>query len=132
MLPLLPQAVVATASFAGLRESELCGLEWRDYSNASLTVRRSGWRTVISPPKTRASREAVPVITALAKILDGYRASMHNPQTGVMFHQGGGERMDMDKLAQRVLEAMRRMQVVVGVAGVAASSWPAAELKGTW
>jgi integrase len=27
-LPLLPKAVVATAAYAGLREGELCGLEW--------------------------------------------------------------------------------------------------------
>ena len=28
---------------------------------------------------------------------------MDNPRTGVMFHTGNGERMDMDKLAQRVI-----------------------------
>jgi integrase len=35
VLPLLPKAVMATASFAGLREGELRGLEWTDYTNGS-------------------------------------------------------------------------------------------------
>ena len=39
----------------------------------------------------------------MAKILDEHRASMHNPGTGVIFHSGNGEHMDMDKLAQRVI-----------------------------
>ena len=47
--------------------------------------------------------QPVPVIPKLAKILDEYRASMHNPATGVMFHIGNGECLDMDKLAQRVI-----------------------------
>ncbi len=97
LLPLLPKAVVATASFAGLREGELCGVEWPDFAGDALTVNRSVWKTIVNEPKTRASRQSVPVIPTLTKLLDEYRASMHNPRTGVMFHQGNGERMDMDK-----------------------------------
>lgn len=103
LLPLLPKAVVAMAAFAGLREGELRGVEWPDWIGDSLTVRRSVWRTVVNEPKTTASRQAVPVIPTLAKILDEYRASMQNPKQGVMFHSGDGEHMDMDKLAQRVI-----------------------------
>ena len=54
-------------------------------------------------PKTRASRQPVPVIPKSAKILDGYCGSMHNPKTGVMFHNGDGQCLDTDKLAQRVI-----------------------------
>jgi len=100
-LPLLPRSVVATASLAGLRESELRGLEWPDYTEGLLAVNRSAWREFVNKPKTRASRQLVPVIPKLATILD--QASMHHPSTGVMFHHGVGERMDMDKLAQRVI-----------------------------
>ncbi len=103
LLPLLPKAVVATAAFAGLREGELRGVEWPDFTGDTLAVKRSIWKTVVNEPKTTANRQAVPVIPALAKILDEYRASMQNPRTGVMFHSGNGERMDMDKLAQRVI-----------------------------
>jgi integrase len=65
-LPLIAKGLVATAAFAGLRLGELRGLEWTDYIGAELTINRSIWRSVISPPKTRASRNSVPVIPALA------------------------------------------------------------------
>ena len=103
VLPLLPKAAVATASFAGLREGELRGVEWPDFVGDTLTVKRSIWKAVVNEPKTRASRQSVPVIPTLAQILDEHRASMHNPRTGVIFHSGNGEPMDMDKLAQRVI-----------------------------
>ncbi len=103
VLPLLPKAVVATAAFAGLREGELRGLEWPDYTGDQLAVNRSIWKGIVNKPKTRASRQAVPVIPKLAKILDEYRASMHKPATGVIFHNGSGECLDTDKLAQRVI-----------------------------
>jgi len=64
-LPLIAKGLVATAAFAGLRLGELRGLEWTDYIGAELTINRSIWRSVISPPKTRASRNSVPVIPAL-------------------------------------------------------------------
>ena len=111
VLPLLPKAVIATASFAGLREGELRGLEWPDFAGDSLGVNRSIWKSVINRPKTRASAQAVPVIRQLAEILNAYRLSMGNPQSGVMFHSGAGQHMDFDKLGQRIIrpavEALR-------------------------
>ena len=103
VLPLLPKAVTATASFSGLREGELRGLEWPDYTGDSLSVNRSIWKNVVNRPKTTASRQAVPVIRQLAEILNAYRLSMGNPATGVMFHVGGGEPMDLSKLGQRII-----------------------------
>src|ERR1700730_5700775 len=103
VLPLLPKAVVATASFVGLREGELRGVEWPDYNGTEMTVNRSIWKSVVNRPKTRASRNSVPVIPALATILDEYRMSMHNPNSGLVFHSGNGEPMAMDKLAQRAI-----------------------------
>src|SRR5215469_9008971 len=106
VLPLLPKAVIATASFAGLREGELRGLEWPDYSGDSLNVNRSIWKSVPNGPKTRASGKPVPVIRQLAEILKAYRISMGNPAAGVMFHSGDGTPMDLDKLALRVIRPL--------------------------
>jgi len=103
VLPILPKAVIATASLVGLREGELRGLEWPDYTGDSLSVNRSIWRSVVNAPKTRASAQAVPVIRQLAEILDVYRISMGNPRTGVMFHSGTGEPLDLNKLGQQVI-----------------------------
>jgi integrase len=102
-LPLLPKAVVATASYAGLREGELRGLEWPDYTGNALNVNRSIWKDVVNLPKTRASAAPVPVIRQLADILNAYQSSMGNPKTGVIFHLGDGMPMDFDKMAQRVI-----------------------------
>jgi integrase len=111
VLPLLPKAAIATASFAGLREGELRGLEWRDFAGDSLTVNRSVWKSVVNRPKTRASAQAVPVIRQLGEILNAYRLSMGNPQAGVMFHSGRDQHMDFDKLGQNLIrpavEALR-------------------------
>lgn len=102
VLPLLPKAMIAAASFAGLREGELRGLEWPDNTGVALNVARSIWKNVVNRPKTRASAAPVPVIRQLADILNAYRSSMGNPKTGVIFHAGNGGPMDFDKLAQRV------------------------------
>jgi integrase len=103
VLPLLPKAAIATASFAGLREGELRGLEWPDFAGDSLTVNRSIWKSVVNRPKTRASAQAVPVIRQLAEILNAYRLSMGDPQSGVIFHSGAGQHMDFDKLGQNII-----------------------------
>jgi integrase len=102
-LPPLVKSLVATASFAGLRLGELRGLQWTDYAGTEFTVNRSIWRSVVSPPKTRASRDSVPVIPALAEILDEYRRSIGNPETGVVFHSGNGLPINADKIGRRVI-----------------------------
>ena len=68
LLPLLAKTLVAIATFAGLRQGELCGLDWTDYTGSELAVNRSIWMSVVNLPKTRASRDTVPVIPALAEI----------------------------------------------------------------
>jgi integrase len=57
----------------------------------------------VNGPKTRASAQAVPVIRQLAEILNVYRLSMGNPTAGVIFHLGGGEPMDLNRLGQRII-----------------------------
>jgi integrase len=103
VLPLLPKAIVAMASFAGLREGELRGVAWTDYIGDVLSVNRSIWKSIVNKPKTRASAKPVPVIRQLAEILESYRSSIGGPFTGTIFHTGSGEPMDLDKLPQRVI-----------------------------
>ena len=66
------------------------------------TVNRSIWKTAVNRPKTRASAQAVPVIRQLAEIPECVSPFHGNPATGLMFHSGG-EPMDLDKLAQRIV-----------------------------
>jgi len=102
-LPLLEKSLVAAAALAGLRQGELRGLEWTDYTGTELVVKRSIWMSVVNPPKTRASRNSVPVIPALAEILNEYRKSMGSPEAGVVFHSGDGLPICVDKVGRRVI-----------------------------
>jgi integrase len=103
LLPLLAKSLVATAAFAGLRQGELRGLEWTDYTGTELTINRSIWRSVVNLPKTRASRDSLPVILALSEIFDEYRRSMGDPEAGVIFHSGDGLPINMEKVGRRVI-----------------------------
>ena len=102
-LPLLEKSLVATAALAGLRQGELGGLEWTDYTGTELVIKRSIWMSVVNLPKTRASRDSVPVIPALAEILDEYRSSMGSPKAGVVFHSGDGLPICVDRVGRRVI-----------------------------
>ncbi len=102
-LPLLEKSLVATAALAGLRQGELGGLEWTDYTGTELVIKRSIWMSVVNLPKTRASRDSVPVIPALAEILDEYRGSMGSPKAGVVFHSGDGLPICVDRVGRRVI-----------------------------
>jgi integrase len=103
LLPLLAKSMVATAAFAGLRQGELRGLEWTDYTGSELAINRSIWMSVVNLPKTRASRDTVPVIPALAEILDEYRRAMGNPRVGMVFHSGNELPISIDKVGRRVI-----------------------------
>lgn len=46
-------------------------------------------------------------IEVVSRLLN-YRISMGNPATGVMFHSGDGNPMDLDKLARRVIHPLVR------------------------
>ncbi len=106
LLPLLAKTLVAIAAFAGLRQGELRGLDWTDYTGSELAINRSIWMSVVNLPKTRASRDTVPVIPALAEILDKYRT--HLPWYGWhAFRRGLASNLyalgAQDKVVQRIL-----------------------------
>lgn len=102
-LALLANSLVATSAFVGLSRGELRGLEWTDYTGTELRINRSMWRSVVSLPKTRASRDSVPTIPALAEILDAYRRSTGNPEFGFVFRSSDGLPISLDGVERRVI-----------------------------
>jgi integrase len=106
-----PNCERTTVALAGLRQGELRGLDWTGYTGTEVVIKRSIWMSVVNLPKTRASRDSVPVIPALAEILDEYRKSMGNPEVGVVFHSDDGLPISVDRVGRRVvrreLEAIR-------------------------
>ena len=66
------RTAVGTAAFSGLRESEIRGLQWPDYTGEELFVRRAVWRTAVDQTKTHKEKAAVPATTS-RKMLDAHR-----------------------------------------------------------
>jgi integrase len=96
-------AVVAVASFTGLRDSELRGLRWEDYNGKEIFVLRAVWRGRVKPPKTKASKAPVAVIEILAGYLDALWRSQGRPDTGFVFASEKGTPQDLQMFAQRVI-----------------------------
>jgi len=97
----------AIAAFAGLRRSEIQGLEWSDLEGDRLWVRRSVVAGNENAPKSRASRSWVPIIAPLATILTEYRTE---DSAGSMFPFGLGHlvRTQLRKAGGQGLQAARR------------------------
>lgn len=110
MLSILPEpaaTIVAVAGFAGLREGEIEGLEWEDYSGDELHIRRSVWEGHVTTPKTDASADVVPVIKPLALRLEMHRLRCGNPQTGPIFATSKGTYPSLSNVRTRqVLPAL--------------------------
>lgn len=94
--------VAGVAAFAGLRESEIRGLKWEDYAGDSLHVRRSVWRVHVGETKTPESKNAVPVIAPLRKLLDQHRRTAANGSGGWIFAgEKKGFALHLDNLCRR-------------------------------
>jgi integrase len=99
----------AVASFAGLREGELAGLEWPDYRNGALHVVRAVWNGQMVKPKTKHSEAPVPVIRQLADRLEMHRLRCGNTKKGPIFANSLGTALSMDNVRTRfILPALNR------------------------
>jgi len=106
MVSVLPEpaaTVFSVAAFAGLRFGELQGLDWQDWRDGALWVSRSVWNGHVNEPKTRKSRAPVPVIKQLAARLDMHRLRAGNPQTGPMFANSIGGRLNLNNVLGRAI-----------------------------
>ena len=94
------RTVCAVAAFAGLRESEIRGLKWDDYTGVLLHVRRAIWRTHVDQTKTPESENSVPVIAPLRKLLD-----LHKKRNGhsewIFAGEKKGFSLNLDNLCAR-------------------------------
>jgi integrase len=104
-LPPTAQTVVTVAAFTGLRESEIKGLRWEDYTGDEIRVVRSIWRSHVGPTKTEESGEnPVPVIPILRRALDQHHE--RHPGNGYIFtgeRRGGVHPLNLDMLSRRVI-----------------------------
>jgi integrase len=121
------RAAIGVAAFAGLRESEIAGLNWSDYDGTDIRVSRSIDRVTgkANPPKTSKSAAPVPVISMLKELLEAHKATCSlgpdgKPMPDAPIFAGiRQERADLDKLALRVIRP------VVESAGLIWKGWHA-------
>lgn len=98
------RALIAVATFAGLRLGEIRGLWWEDDEDDRLTIRRSVWRTQVKDTKTHEDEEnpgVVPIIRPLRVLLDAIR-----PENayGWIFPNTIGGALDLANIAERVIK----------------------------
>jgi integrase len=94
------RTVVGAAAFSGLRESEIRGLQWPDYTGTELFVRRAVWRTAVDQTKTQESKSVVPVISPLQKMLNAHR-KRNGGSTWIFAGEKKGFALNLDNLARR-------------------------------
>lgn len=110
----MTKGAVGVAAFAGLRESEIAGLEWGDYNGDSITVSRSIDRADgrVNQTKTTASADMVPVIAPPRELLEAYRATVALGPDGKpmpdapMFPSTRWHYADIDKIALLIIPPM--------------------------
>jgi len=99
------RTVVLTAAFTGLRQGELRGLVWKDFTGKTLAVERSVWNGIVNKPKTTCSAASIPVVAQLRDGLESHRLRMGElaaPDLPI-FQSGIGTPMNLANLAKRVI-----------------------------
>jgi integrase len=96
------RVIIALAGYAGLSRSEIQGLCWEAYdaNNGEIAVLSSVVNGKRGETKTEARKNTVPLIPTVRALLDGYRASLVDPTSGVpasgvMFATGVGTPLDL-------------------------------------
>jgi integrase len=108
VLPEPARSVCGLAAFSGLREGEIRGLRWDDYTGDKLHVRRAVWRKEVGAAKTEGSETSVPVIGPLRDILDAHRVRAVKTARGradnyIFSGDRTGFALHLDNLARRVI-----------------------------
>jgi integrase len=108
MLAILPEparTIVLFAAFTGLRQGEIRGVRWRDFSGKTLAVERSIWNAIVNKPKTVFSAAPIPVVRPLADALELHRQRMGKlaaPDLPI-FQSGIGTPINLANVAKRVI-----------------------------
>lgn len=106
MLDALPEpaaTIIAVAAFTGVRKGELRGFLWENYNGEQVMISQSIWRGHAMEPKTRQSRDTVPVVAQLARRLDSHRCLSGSPENGLIFPSPAGKPINLDALAAGVI-----------------------------
>jgi integrase len=93
--------MVATMAGAGLRNGEVCALDWPDFDPASGTL-------TVGASKTEAGFRQVDLPDALRKELTAYKLRTLHSAEGPMFRNRKGQRQSVSNVERRLKTAIRR------------------------
>ena len=93
--------VVATMAGTGLRNGEVCELDWPDFDPASGTL-------AVAASKTEAGVRQVDLPEALRKELAAYKLRTLHSGEGPMFRNRNGQRQSVSNVERRLKTAIRR------------------------
>lgn len=108
MLSVLPEparSIILTAAYTGLRQGEIRGLLWKDFTGQELRIQRSVWNGVVNRPKTPCSAAPIRVVPELRDALELHRLRLGilaNPDLPI-FQGGTAQPMNLANLAKRVI-----------------------------
>ncbi len=108
MLAVLPEpakTIVLFAAFTGLRQGEIRGLRWGDFTGNTLTVERSMWNAIVNKPKTVCSAAPIPIVRPLADALETHRLRMGQLAASDLpiFQSGIGTPINLANVAKRII-----------------------------
>ncbi len=104
MLKVLPEparTAVMVAAYTGMRQSEIRGLRWTDFTGDTIQVKRSVWRKHVEETKTPASAAGIPVISVLRQALEKHRKKSTSTY---IFAGGSGHPLVLANVTRRVIE----------------------------
>jgi integrase len=93
--------LIATMAGAGLRNGEVCGLDWPDFDASSGTL-------TVGTAKTEAGVRQVDLPEALRKELAAYKLRTLRSSEGPMFRNRNGQRQSVSNVERRLKTAIRR------------------------
>ena len=102
-LDLRAAVTMALAYFAALRPAEIRGLQWGDYVEGRLNVKRTVWRNRVGETKTEESSASVPVIEPLKSLLEKLRRQTPNGQEQHILQGSRGKPLSLDSLNYRLI-----------------------------
>src|SRR6266849_1571650 len=98
-LPEPARTICALSAFTGLSRSELWGLQWKDYDDEKIQVRRKIVNGVVGAPKTEAREQPLDVTPMLRKLLAKYKEEFPPVGEGWVFRGEKGGPLNLDNVS---------------------------------
>ncbi|HVO81513.1 MAG TPA: tyrosine-type recombinase/integrase [Terriglobales bacterium] len=103
------QLVMALSFFTGLRPSEIAGLQWGDFDQDAVHIRRAVVRGIVGTPKTLESVATLPLLPQVQVPLELWRQASQKkfngdlPLTSWLFSNQAGNPADLKEMVRRVI-----------------------------